>query len=547
MTTPHDRLLNASGALIDVARLREMLADGHELALLDVRDGGPFAREHLLTASNIPVALLEVRAPLLVPRRTARVVLCDAEGQTGGDADRAAELLKAAGYTDVVRVVGGVRAWKAAGYEVFSGTNVPSKAFGEYIEHRHDTPRIDAQDLRRWVDEGRDVVVIDSRPLEEFRMVSIPGADNCPGAELALRLPALLRSEQTTVVVNCAGRTRSIIGAQSLRNAGLKNPVYALRNGTMGWHLAGLKTDQGQERSLPLPDAAAIAQAQEGARALALRHGVRFIDAGQLEQWQGDPSRTTYLFDVRQAPAFAAGHLPGSIHAPGGQLVQATDTYAAVRHARIVLIDEHGVQAPMTGHWLRQMGWRDVFVLEGFAALPKEKGESIAPVLEARRVGVPAIEAAALADRMTRNEVLVIDVGDSFGWRRERIPGSRYAMRSHLSTALRSIDPGQDLVFVCNDGRLSPFAAQDACDAGHHKVAWLQGGRAAWRRSGQVMAPGRIDEDPLQLTPTDDMWYPPWARADKVEQAMREYLTWEVDLLEQLAREPYLVFDPGQP
>lgn len=531
-----------TGNWIDSALLRTWLADGEELALLDVRDGGPFAREHLLTASSVPLAWIEVRMPLLVPRRATRIVLCDARGETSGEADRAARVLGASGYDRVFCLAGGVQAWKTAGHEVFSGTNVPSKAFGEYIEHHHDTPRIGPEELRRWVDEGRDVIVIDSRPLEEFRMVSIPGADNCPGAELALRVPALVKSEQTTVVVNCAGRTRSIIGAQSLRNAGLKNPVYALRNGTMGWHLAGLKTDQGQERSVPLPPPEAAVEARERARELALRHGVRFTDAAQLARWQSDPSRTTYVFDVRQAPAYAAGHLAGSLHAPGGQLVQATDTFAAVRHARIVLVDEHGVQAPMTGHWLRQMGWSEVYLLEGFNSLEKVQGDSAAPALASERLQAPGITPTELADQLKSTSVCMIDVGESFGWRRERIAGSRYAMRSHLKTALQAVDPALPLVFVCGDGRLSPFAAQDAIDAGRTQVSWLEGGRAGWRRAGLPMEPGRIENDPLQLTPTDDMWYPPWARADHVEQAMREYLTWEVDLLDQLAREPYLQF-----
>jgi rhodanese-related sulfurtransferase len=534
----------ASVAWIDASTLRAWLADGQELALLDVRDGGPFAREHLLTASSVPLAGLEVRMPRLVPRRTTRIVLCDAQGQADGEADRAARLLQAEGYAGVVGLAGGVQGWKAAGYEVFSGTNVPSKAFGEYIEHRHDTPRIGPEELRRWVEEGRDLIVIDSRPLEEFRMVSIPGADNCPGAELALRVPSLVKSEQTTVVVNCAGRTRSIIGAQSLRNAGLQNPVYALRNGTMGWHLAGLKTDHGQDRSIALPAPPAIAAARERARDLARRHGVRFTDASQLAQWLKDDTRTTYVFDVRQAPDYALGHLPGSLHAPGGQLVQATDTFAAVRHARIVLVDEHGVQAPMTGHWLRQMGWAEVYVLDGFDRLEKVQAESRPASLGADRVRAPGIEPMALAQQLESNEVCVIDVGESFAWRRERIPGSRYAMRSHLRAALQVLAPDLPLVFVCSDGQLAAFAAQDALDAGRAQVAWLQGGRAGWKQAGLPMAPGRIENDPLQLTPTDDMWYPPWARADQVEQAMREYLTWEVDLLEQLAREPYLQFAP---
>ena len=67
-----------------------------------------------------------------------------------------------------------------------------------------------------------------------------------PGAELVLRVRDIAPSPDTTIVVNCAGRTRSIIGAQSLINAGIPNKVVALRNGTMGWHLAGFTCDKGE-------------------------------------------------------------------------------------------------------------------------------------------------------------------------------------------------------------------------------------------------------------------------------------------------------------
>ena len=49
------------------------------------------------------------------------------------------------------------------------------------------------------------------------------------------------------------------------------------------------------------------------------------LDAVQLDSMRADASRTTYLFDVRLREAYRAGHLPGSLSAPGGQLVQATD------------------------------------------------------------------------------------------------------------------------------------------------------------------------------------------------------------------------------
>jgi rhodanese-related sulfurtransferase len=530
---------------IDAAALRGRLAEGREIALVDVRDGGPFARCHLLTASSLPLASIELRAPLLLPRRDVRIVAMDADGARGGEAERAAALLARHGWTDVSVLDGGLAGWQAAGHEVFSGTNVPSKAFGEHVEHVFDTPRIEPAQLERWRAEGRDVVVFDSRPLEEYRQVSIPGAADCPGAELVLRVPGQVRTPDTIVVVNCAGRTRSILGAQSLRNAGLPNPVYALKNGTMGWHLAGFRTDRGRENQVGEPAGEALARAQAMAAEVARRWRVRFIDRATLDRMRAERDRTTYVFDVRLPDAYAAGHLPGSLNAPGGQLVQATDTFAAVRHARIVLVDRHGVQAPMTAHWLAQMGWSDVHVLRDGLEGPLERGAAHVPGLGESALSAPPIDVAALDALLQQGATRVIDVGDSYGYRNGRIPGSAYAMRSRLAEALAALPPDAPLVFCCNDGRLARHAAQDAIALGRADVRWLEGGRAAWRAAGHRLEPCPGDSDPLLLTATDDMWYPPWAHRDDVEAAMRQYLTWEVDLLKQLEREPYLRFVSG--
>src|SRR5207244_11366989 len=125
-------------------------------------------------------------------------------------------------------------------------------------------------------------------------------------------------------VVNCAGRTRSIIGAQSLRNAGLPNPVMALENGTMGWELAGLDLARGREEALPPPSPDGLARALALADAVADRFGIVRIDDAALARFEGDAAtRTLYLFDVRSPEEYAAGHLAGARSAPGGQLVQA--------------------------------------------------------------------------------------------------------------------------------------------------------------------------------------------------------------------------------
>src|SRR5262249_41314976 len=189
-------------------------------------------------------------------RRGTRVVLLD-DGD--GLAQRAARILARHEYRNLFVLDGGNAAWSAAGYELFSGVNVPSKAFGEVIEHAAATPSVGAAELKGMIDRGEDLVVLASRPFDEFNRVSIPSAINVPGAELVLRVRDLAPAPTTTVVVNCAGRTRSIIGAQSLINAGLPNRVLALRNGTMGWTLAGLNPDRGQQRRLgsaPPPAAA---------------------------------------------------------------------------------------------------------------------------------------------------------------------------------------------------------------------------------------------------------------------------------------------------
>jgi len=200
--------------------LKAMLADGGETALLDVREELIFSRSHLLHARSLPLSRLELRIRALVPRRATRIVLVD-DGD--GLAQRAAGTLARLGYTDVGHLDGGVAAWTAAAFELFSGINVPSKAFGEFVEHADATPNIGAEELEKLLRERANVVVLDSRPFDEYSRMSIPTGIDVPGAELVLRVRDLAPSPDTTVVVNCAGRTRSIIGAQSLINAGVPN------------------------------------------------------------------------------------------------------------------------------------------------------------------------------------------------------------------------------------------------------------------------------------------------------------------------------------
>ncbi|MCR3845455.1 rhodanese-like domain-containing protein, partial [Pseudomonas aeruginosa] len=321
--------------------IRAALLARRELALLDVREEDPFAQAHPLFAVNLPLSRLELEIHARVPRRDTPITVYD-DGE--GLAPVAAQRLLGLGYSDVALLDGGLSGWRNAGGELFRDVNVPSKAFGELVEAERHTPSLAAEEVQTLLDARADAVILDARRFDEYQTMSIPGGISVPGAELVLRVAELAPDPRTRVIVNCAGRTRSIIGTQSLLNAGIPNPVAALRNGTIGWTLAGQQLEHGQTRRFGAISQDTRKAAAQRARAVADRAGVERLDLAGLAQWQDEHDRTTYLLDVRTPEEYEAGHLPGSRSTPGGQLVQETDHVASVRGARLVLVDDDGVR-----------------------------------------------------------------------------------------------------------------------------------------------------------------------------------------------------------
>ena len=523
-------------AAVSPAALRGMLDDGGEIALVDVREELIYSQGHLLLARSAPLSRLELGFGHLVPRRATRIVLCDGND---GLAERAAAVLSRNGYRDMRILAGGVEAWAAAGFELFSGVNVPSKAFGEFIEHQEATPGIAADELARLLGNGADLVIVDSRPFDEYARVSIPSATNVPGAELVLRARELAPSPDTMVVVNCAGRTRSIIGAQSLINAGLPNKVVALRNGTMGWSLAGLTCDSGKNRRAPRVSDAQLAWAKSAARRVARACGVVSIDAQQLGTLRREEDRSLYLFDVRDPGEYEAGHIAGAISAPGGQLVQATDQYIGTLGARVVLIDDLEVRAAMTGSWLRQMGFADVYVL---VEAGNESGWPAIPVLEGETRRDAAIAAKALTDLVSRNAATILDLSLSRNYQTGHIPGAWFAIRTRLARGLKKIALENTLVLTSEDGALAALAVAEAAELIDRPVRFLEGGNAAWRAAGQPLSTeAKMADEPV------DQWRKPYERSGDTKAAMQEYLTWEVDLLPRIKRDGSLRFERFRP
>ena len=340
------------------SQVRTALLLRDEIALLDLRHEASFATGHPLFAANMAADRIVLEAEARLPRKDVPVVVYDAgEGLVSSATDR----FKALGYADVRQVDGGLQGWKAAGYELFQDVNSYAKAFGELVESRRHTPSLPAEDVAALIASKANIAVLDVRRFDEYATMNIPGSVSVPGAELVLRAGCAAPDPATTIIINCAGRTRSIIGTQSLINAGVTNKVLALRNGTIGWTLAKQNLEPGADRRGGIGP---FEGAEANARDVAYRAGVRRLSPEQAMALEAQIHRTLYRFDVRSAEEYAAGHLKGFRHYPGGQLVQEIDMAAPVRGARILLTDNLGVRADMTASWLAQMGW-ETFVLDG--------------------------------------------------------------------------------------------------------------------------------------------------------------------------------------
>jgi rhodanese-related sulfurtransferase len=510
--------------------VRERLRAGEEIALLDVREEAFFAAGHPLFAVNLPLGRIEELVTGLIPRQNVPVVVYD-NGE--GLVRPAVALLRQLGYTAVSALADGLDGWRASGGELFIDVNVPSKAFGELVEHVRHTPSLPAEEVHARIARGDDLVILDARRFVEYNTMSIPGGRSVPGAELALRVRDIAPSPDTTVIVNCAGRTRSIIGTQSLVNAAIPNPVFALRNGTIGWTLAGFGLDHDASRKAVDFTAENHAKARQRAQELAEETGVEFITPAQLRELESRTDHSLYRLDVRSPEEYETGHLAGFRSAPGGQLVQATDEWIGVRHGTIVLTDTDGVRARMTGHWLRQLGWRHVFVLDDWTGLKQENGPQ--PVLLSRQLADVSLvtPAALLAQNAESRPPLILDLATSRTFRAGHVPGAFFIIPTDLVTH-PDLPTERQIILTSPDGVAAKIAARRLVENGIEATV-LEGGTAAWTAAGHALETGLSKEN--ALSEPVDIYKRPYEGTDNAREAMQAYLDWEFGLVAQLDRD----------
>ncbi|MBI1998414.1 MAG: sulfurtransferase [Deltaproteobacteria bacterium] len=507
-----------------------MTSDGL-YAVFDVRERGEFNVGQLLNSTSLPRSQIEFRIAELVPNRNVTIVVYDEGGER---AALAVQTLTECGYHSVSVLDGGLDAWRQQGWAVVSGVNVPSKAFGERVQHERRIPEITPEELQRLKEAAADLVILDVRTPEEYARFCIPAGVNVPGGDVILWAEELRQRPEKTVVVNCAGRTRSIIGTAALRRLGLEN-VRALRNGTMGWVLAGFDLESKPGRQSPSISAVSRVKATALALRLAAEEGIPQLSAEALKRIIAEKDNgVIYLIDVRSEEEHQTGHLPGSLNVPGGQAVQRADDFIAVRNARIIFISNEAARAVMAAYWYRQMGFRDARVLSGGLAAWRRDGGPVAtgpeknePLgLDAARQAVRLVTPSDASTLLKRASLVTLDVGSSLEYETAHLPGAKWISRGWLELQLPDYvsDLAQAVLISCPDGNHSVFAARALARRGYNNVYVLDGGVQAWIAAGLPTESGLA----ACLTETNDLVLSPSIKGNKED--MQRYLDWELKL-----------------
>lgn len=520
--------------------LRNQLDSDAQIGVIDVREPQDFVDGHIPESTPVPRRKLEFSLPKVVPNREAVVVLCDDMGER---APLDAEWLSFLGYEDVRYLAGGMDAWVDEGLEIIeaidtvpaTGSNVPSKDFGEKIQALEDIPQLTPEELdERLRTDGEDILVTDVRTPTEHSSATIPGSINVEGVDLARYIDILREDPDQPVVVHCAGRTRSIIGTATLRRLGFTN-VYELENGTMGWKLAGYELEEGAERHVTEMDKndEYAEEIRDSAFDLLDEHDIPRLSHEEFRAVQTDKDETVYAIDVRTSDEYEAGHVPGTISIPGGQAIQTADEHIAVRNGTIVLISDQHVRASIVAFWFAEMGFPNVTILdEGVTGWMENGRELVEGPDRNEPVGMDAVRGIVeMIDPTTLStlDATVIDIDYSENYSHQHVPGAKWVSRYDLERTIEGNRTFVDgpLVLTCQHGEYAMYAAAAIeHELDHDEVYALDGGVEAWTNAGLSTESGTRE---MRFTPRDVVEAP----YEQGRNAMRSYLEWEEELGEK--------------
>ena len=313
--------------------------------LIDCRERRDYVHGHWFGSNNIPLSILPIRLPFLCSDQDFPIYFLD-----WGDAASvvALRLIEKLGYQNVTPQKTTQPTEPVVGY--VQGEYVWSKAFGEIVAHQSDILEVTPQ---QYMTDYQHAQLVDVRPAGEYNRFTLPSSVNLPNSLLLANMEQLGHNADM-VLLHCAGRTRSIIGAHTIKAAGYRGDFGIFRGGTQAWEIDGFTREHGANRT--------IGENIESAESVA-----NFLKQWQIPSTQIQPTEISafietksdhLMFDVSDDTA--NGVLVGEniIKVSGTNLVQQTDRSIARYHLPILLIDNaSGSRAAFAAYWLSRMGF----------------------------------------------------------------------------------------------------------------------------------------------------------------------------------------------
>ena len=514
--------------------VRSWISDKEEVAFIDVREIGQHTNGHPFFSISIPYSLFEFNIKILVPNKQTRVILID---NNNGISDLVYNIAHQMGYSNISIIEGGVEEWVSAGYKLFDGINVPSKSFGELVEKYFHTPSITAKELAQKQKNNENYIVIDGRPFLEYNKMSIPKSICCPNAELFYRVSSYIKDINTEIIINCAGRTRSIIGAQTLIDFGIKNKVKALENGTQGWFLSELSLEHNKNKYLEvLPNDLEIQQLQNKVLKLINDLNIELIDLKKAQQLIIDKKKSTFIFDVTTSKTINI--TPGTImNVPGGQLIQATDKYIGVWKATVILVDDGDlIRAGTTSFWLKKMGYEVYILKEG---LLKAQTLKFTKEIDHKLIDLDFIN---LEDLVKIKKQILYDIRSSKDFCKMRIKNSIWLNRAHLYREKTKTD--DPIIIITDNLEKASLIVKDLKQKDKGAIIKVY----KWNQNEITSYPSLIDVTIETLSEQNniDFNFHTHMRHDGNKEHAKQYLEWEINLVSKMDKQELSFFKLSQ-
>lgn len=513
---------------VNAETLKSWLSDKDEIAFIDVREIGQHTKGHPFFSISIPYSLFELNLEILIPNKKTKVILLDQNDGISILAYKAATLI---GYSNIFILEEGVNGWINYGYKLFDGINVPSKSFGELIEKHFHTPSITAKELNEKQKNNENCIVIDGRPFDEYQNMSIPNSICCPNGELAYSVSSHVKDINTEIIINCAGRTRSIIGAQTLIDLGISNKVKALENGTQGWFLSDLCLDHNKNDFLDVrPDDTELKKIQNKIFKLLIKHSINLIDFAKAQELILDKNKSTFIFNVTNSNK----NMNSIRHVPGGQLVQATDKYIGVWKATVILVDDGDlIRAGTTAIWLKKMGYQVHVLKKEIININTLKFKNKF-LLKEKKLNIFEIEKF----NNFKNTILY-DIRSSENFMKIRIKNSIWLNRANLRKV--KIKKQQQIIIITDEFDKARLVINDIEEMNLGCVISLY----KWKENELINHSNIIDNKPILFPKKDciDFNFHTYKRHKGSKSHANQYLKWEIGLINKMDKQELSFFN----